>query len=99
MTQTANVLDECYMLGVDKAAMEDKSFVEVADKYLGSPKLQDFDAPLMLATLISLRGVTLRDFVWAGLDERSADLNDKEQLVSCIFGNPVICNLYNKPIR
>ena len=99
LSQTADVLDEQYLLGVDKDAAENRQFIPVIEKNLDNPVMVALEGPLMLATLVLVRGVALRDFLWAGLDENCADLNDKEQLKSLLFGNPTICNLYDRPIR
>ena len=97
--QTAEVLDKQYILGVDRQAAENEKFVSCIKKYLEDPTLSEQDAPLMIATLIMCRGIALNDFSWAGLDENSADLNDREQLTELLYGNPTICNLYDRPIR
>ncbi|MBO6078666.1 MAG: VWA domain-containing protein [Bacteroidaceae bacterium] len=99
LSQTADVLDEQYLLGLDKEAIENRQFISVVEEKIGNPVRDALEGPLMLATLILTRGVVLRDFLWAGLDENCADLNDREQLKSLLFGNPTICNLYDRPIR
>ncbi len=99
LSQTADVLDHQFIMGVDKDAVENRPFVSTAEKHLDNPQLVALEGPLMLASLLSVRGVALRDLLWAGLDETCADLNDKEQLVSLLFGKPTICNLYDRPIR
>ena len=101
LAQTADPLDNQLLLGVDNDASSDRTFVSTITEQMRDYALsiQALEGPLMLATLVSLRGVALKDFLWAGLDEKSADLNDKEQLKSLLFGNPTICNLYDKPIR
>ena len=99
LSQTADVLDEQYLLGVDNDASDNRQFIPVVEKNLDNPAVEALEGPLMLATLVSVRGVALRDFLWAGLDENCADLNDRNQLKSLLFGNPTICNLYDRPIR
>lgn len=99
LSQTADVLDEQYLLGVDKDAAKNSSFASAVEKHVDHPSLVALEGPQMLATLLYVRGVSLRDLLWAGLDEHCADLNDRAQLSSLLFGNPVICNLYDRPIR
>lgn len=99
LSQTADVLDEQYLLGVDKDAVENRSFASAVEKHIDNPVLVPLEGPLMLASLLSVRGVALRDLLWAGLDENCADLNDKAQLAALLFGKPTICNLYDRPIR
>lgn len=99
LSQTADVLDEQYLLGVDKDATENSPFVSTVEKHIDHPALEALEGPLMLVTLLSVRGVALRDLLWAGLDETCADLNDRTQLSALLFGNPTICNLYDRPIR
>ena len=99
LSQTADVLDEQFLLGVDRKASENIQFISVIQNYLDAPVLKTLEGPLMLATLISVKGVALRDFLWAGLDENSSDLNDREQLKDLLFGNPIILNLYDRPIK
>ena len=79
--------------------MENSPFVSAVEKHIDHPALEALDGPLMLATLLSVKGVALRDLLWAGLDETCADLNDRAQLSALLFGNPTICNLYDRPIR
>ena len=101
LTQTAELLDDQLLLGVDTDASRDRAFVSTINQQMqeNALSIQALEGPLMLATLVSMRGLSLKDFLWAGLDERCADLNDREQLASLLFGSPSICNLYNKPIR
>lgn len=99
LTQTADVLDEQYILGVDCDTKDDPQFAGITEKHLGSPALEALEGPSMLATLVCAKGLSLRDFLWAGLDDKCADLNDKQQLSSLLFGNPTITNLYDRPIR
>ena len=99
LSQTADVLDEQYLLGVDKEATENSPFASAVEKHIDHPALVALEGPLMLATLLYVRGVPLRDLLWAGLDETCADLNDRAQLSAILYGNPTICNLYDRPIR
>lgn len=99
LTQTAEVLEEQYLLGVDQKTVDDKPFTDKVSGIIESPALVALEGPLMLATLISVRGVALKDFLWAGLDDRCADLNDRPQLESLLYGSPAITNIHNRPIR
>lgn len=99
LTQTAVLHDDRMLLGVDRAAVSDRQFLSVMQENIGTLEPAELDGPLMLATLVSLRGVALRDMLWAGLDENCADLNDRSQLESLLFGNPSIKNMYDKLIR
>jgi hypothetical protein len=99
LSQTASVLDEQFIMGVDTEAAENKQFSTVVASHIGTPGLVPLDGPLMLSTLISMRGIVLSDFAWAGLDETCADLNDREQLQSLLQSGMVITNLYDRPIR
>ena len=99
LSQTASVLDEQFIMGVDTEAAENRQFSTVVASHIGTPGLVPLDGPLMLSTLISMRGVVLSDFAWAGLDETCADLNDRAQLQSLLQSGMVITNLYDRPIR
>lgn len=97
-SQTAQILDEQYLLGVDQAASEDAAFASATNKYLSNPTLVNLEGPLMLATLVYARGLVLHDFLWAGIDEDCSDLNDRKLLCE-ITGESTITNLYDRPIR
>lgn len=98
LSQTAQILDEQYLLGVDQTASEDSSFTTVTDNRLGGPTPVSLDGPLMLATLVHAKGLVLHDFLWAGIDENCSDLNDRK-LLSEITGESTITNMYDRPIR
>lgn len=99
LTQTATLHDDLLLLGIDHTAASDRQFLSAMQENIGKLEPSELDGPLMLATLVSLRGVALRDMLWAGLDESCADLNDRSQLESLLFGNPPIKNMYDKLIR
>ena len=98
LSQTAQILDEQYLLGVDQTASEDSSFTTVTNRCLGGPVPVSLDGPLMLATLVHAKGLVLHDFLWAGIDENCSDLNDRK-LLSEITGESTITNMYDRPIR
>ena len=98
LTPTRQILDEQYLLGTDETTSNDPAFIMVAEKHLSAPVHVSLDGPLMLATLVYARGLALRDFTWAGLDENCSDLNNKAGLSEIIRG-ATITNLYDRPIR
>ena len=99
LSQTHEVLDDEYLLGVNQATSQDSQFAEVIARHLEGPTIESLEGPLMLVTLVSARGVSLRDLVWAGLDETCSDINDREQLRSLLYEGTSICNLYDRQIR
>lgn len=99
LSHTANVLEEQFVLGVNESAAHDEAFANVLERLVCAPQPFVVDDPFILATLLYFRGLDLKDFAWAGLDETCPDLNDRDTLRSLLPEGVMICNLFDRPIR
>ena len=97
LTQTAVSKETIMQLGADQKATSDLPFQDVLTN-LGNPEPIAMENPLMLASLVYLSRLDLKDFLWAGMDSTCADLNDRAQLQAIMGSTARIKNIYDKTI-
>ncbi len=98
LTQTAVPKETILQLGANEEATSDIPFQEVL-RMLESPEPIAMDNPLILATLVYLSRLDIKDFLWAGMDSTCADLNNKAQLQAILGPTARIKNIYDRTIN